>query len=184
MDTTATGGSVTYLGRRKTESVRLDSVEWGWLGIKGTWVADREQQTAAWEMYVELITRIAIQPLGDDEGLDREALSSLYSLFSETRRILKTHGPSVAEPVKKGTVSFGQLAVLVLNKLLRPFLSKWHPQLSAHEASRPANVSQLQHERNWNDQHQKFREELRELARRLRQYAALLAEAAGIEPIA
>jgi hypothetical protein len=60
---------------------------------KGKWKADREQQNAAWEMYVELVTRIAIQPLSEDRGLLREALTSLYSLFPKTRRILKQHRP-------------------------------------------------------------------------------------------
>ena len=43
-------------------------------------VTDETQVRAAWSLYVELITRIAVQPLRQDEGLYREALNSLYSL--------------------------------------------------------------------------------------------------------
>jgi len=53
-------------------------------GIEGEWIADRDQQVAAWEMYVELVTRVSIQPLRDSEGVLRKALSSLYALFGET----------------------------------------------------------------------------------------------------
>jgi len=52
-----------WLSRRKTERITLDKVEVGWLGMKGTWVADRAQQDAAWELYFELITTVSVQPL-------------------------------------------------------------------------------------------------------------------------
>jgi hypothetical protein len=45
------------------------------------WEADPTERRAAWSLYVELVTRIAVQPLEIDEGLLREALTSLYSLF-------------------------------------------------------------------------------------------------------
>jgi hypothetical protein len=57
-----------------------DSVEVGLnLGVaqlKGTWKPDDTQRRAAWELYVELVTRIAVLPLAGNEGLLREALSS------------------------------------------------------------------------------------------------------------
>lgn len=89
------------------------------------WEPDRAEQTAAWLLYIELATRIAVQPLGRDEGLSREALSSLYALFGTTREVLKSGGPKVgiSEP------SVGWAAIEVLNTGLRPFLSKWHPIL-------------------------------------------------------
>lgn len=43
---------------------------------------------AAWALYIELKTRITTQALNDDQGLLREALNSLYSLFGSTREIL------------------------------------------------------------------------------------------------
>src|SRR5262245_44692068 len=136
-----------YWSKRKTESIKLDSVKFSWLGIEGTWVADKDQQKAAWELYVELITRVSVQPLAADEGLLREALTSLYSLFGETRRILKSYGPGVATSLKKNALSFGEIAVTVLNRGLRPILSKWHPLLLAHENVRLKEVSQTEHER-------------------------------------
>ena len=86
---------------------------------------DEAQQKVAWELYVELSTRIAVQPAGDNEGSIREALSSLYSIVEATREILREAGPTVAQ----GPNSVGALAIEVVNRGLRPFLTKWHPLL-------------------------------------------------------
>jgi hypothetical protein len=151
--------------------------------VEGTWEADRSQQLAAWEMYVELVTRISVQPLGDDDGLLREAFNSLYALFGETRRVLREHGPGVAIPEKRGRLSFGAIAVDILNRALRPFLAKWHPLLKAHEAaSRPPETSDRAHERAWSE-NANVRRELKALQATLTVYADLLAEACGIPPL-
>jgi hypothetical protein len=47
--------------------------------------ADPTERRAAWSLYVELVTRIAVQPLETNQGLLLEALNSLYSLFDTTR---------------------------------------------------------------------------------------------------
>jgi hypothetical protein len=137
---------------------------------------DEAQQNAAWELYVELTTRIAVQTLGEDEGLVREALSSLYSLFDITRDILRRAGPRVAQ----GKQSLGPVAIDVLNVGLRPFLSKWHPLLQTYEAKRPDDVSPREHEDNW-EYIVEAREELEKLRRELSTYADALAKIAGIE---
>ena len=117
--------------------------------VEGTWKPDNHERDAAWEMYIELITRISIVELKPDEGLLREALSSLYSLFGTTREILRKYGPSVAKAKGKGNITFGYLAVAILNGELRPVLAKWHPLLLDYENTRGNSVSQLEHERNW-----------------------------------
>ena len=105
-------------------------------GIEGNWQPDGRERDAAWEMYVELITRVAVVELRPDEGLIREALTSLYSLFDTTRGILRKYGPSIAKSKRGSDLSFGYIAVSVLNGLLRPLLAKWHPLLADHEAQR------------------------------------------------
>jgi len=171
-----------YLQRRRTETIRLEKVEFSWLGVKGSWVADREQQQAAWEMYIELVTRVALQPVAPGEGLISEALASLYSLFGETRRILKAHGPTVARSLSPDSISFGSIAIAVLNHCVRPVLAKWHPLLLTHEAKRPADRSAREHERAWYD-HDACRAAIDDLATKLGNYATLLARAAGVAPI-
>ncbi len=139
------------------------------------WQADSTERRAAWSLYVELVTRIAVQPLEIDEGLLREALSSLSSLFETTREILKEAGPDVGASRQ----SVGGIAIAVLNLGLRPFLSKWHPRLQAWEAKRPSECSPKEHERQWSEELE-LRNALASLRQDLEQYALALAEIAGV----
>ncbi len=84
-------------------------------GVTGIWEADESEKKAAWEMYVELVTRISAAELTPEDGLLREALSSLYTLFNSTRVILRQYGPTVAQPKGKDQISFGYLAIAILN---------------------------------------------------------------------
>jgi hypothetical protein len=151
-------------------------------GIEGTWQPDERERDAAWEMYVELVTRVAVVELRPGEGLVREALTSLYSLFDTTRSILRKYGPAVAKPKGKGDLSFGSLSVTILNGVLRPMLAKWHPLLLDHEARRSEGKSALEHERAW-EYEREVREELKDVREALQDYANVLAEVAGIEPL-
>ncbi len=55
------------------------------------WSPKDEDKAAAWDLYVELLTRIATQPLDPSHGDEMTALDSIYSLFPITREILKVH---------------------------------------------------------------------------------------------
>jgi hypothetical protein len=149
------------------------------LSRKGAWI---KAIAAAWEMYVELVTRIAVVELRPQLGLLSEALSSLYTLFETTREILRKYGPAVAVPKGDGDVSFGRLAVAVLNGVLRPTLAKWHPLLLDWEAQRAAGVSAFEHERSW-EAAGHLRRELEAVRDALTDYANLLAEVAGVQPL-
>ncbi len=140
------------------------------------WEVDQTQSRAAWSLYVELVTRIAVEPLEADQGLVREALNSLYSLFGTTREILKEAGPDVG--ASKNSV--GGIAIAVLNNGLRPFLAEWHPKLQAYEAKRPSHLSPKEHEQQWSEE-PKLRGELANLRSNLEKYALALAEIAGVE---
>lgn len=150
--------------------------------IEGTWLPDEDEQKAAWELYVELITRISIIDLSPEVGLLRESLSSLHSLFDTTRQILRENGPSIARPKGKDVLSLGYIAITILNLVLRPFLSKWHPLLLDHEASKQSNISSLDHEQIW-EHYTEFRQSLRNIQYVLLEYANLLAEAAKVPPL-
>lgn len=145
-------------------------------GIGGAeWEADPTERRAAWSLYVELVTRIAVQPMEADKGLLREALNSLYSLFAITRQILREAGPDVGASHE----SVGGIAIAVLNKGLRPFLSKWHPALEEWEAQRPSTRSRKEHEKLWTEFPQ-LRRELESFRKDLEQYANALAEIVGV----
>jgi hypothetical protein len=139
------------------------------------WEADSTQRRAAWALYIELVTRVAVQELDGDSGLAREALNSLYTLFGTTREILREAGPDVG--VSKRSV--GGVAITVLNKGLRPFLSKWHPLLQIWESKRPENLSLKEHEQSWIE-NKKLRKELSTLRQELAIYAEALEKIAGV----
>lgn len=138
---------------------------------------DREKE-AAWELYVELSTRIAVHPMKDNEGISREALKSLYNIFQTTRDILRKAGPRVA----RSKNSLGPLAVRVLNNGLRPFLAKWHPLLQEYEAKRDAAISEFAHEQAW-EYHPQLRRELRDVQKGMQVYLYALAKIAGFEHV-
>jgi len=123
-------------------------------------VADRD---AAWELYVELLTRNTTQPLTIELGDEEDALDSVYRLFPLSRDIIKKHGRDCSE--------FTKIAVVVLNQLVRPFTAKWH------DAKIHGYLL------NDNDACKDFRMELKELQNKLLKYTKMLADMAGVEDL-
>jgi hypothetical protein len=136
-------------------------------------VVDDKDRQVAWQLFVETATRISTQPLGPKEGILREALDSLYSLFSITRELLRGMSPSQASEGE--TVETA--AVAMLNKVLRPFLSKWHPLLKAFESVEPKRAEQL-----W-EHNEEFRQDLERLRQQLLEYARGYGELAGVSQL-
>jgi hypothetical protein len=147
--------------------------------ISGVWEPDDAERRAAWELYVELITRVTVVDLKPDEGLLREALGSVYTLFGSTRDILRAYGPEVAPRRSAGKLSFGAIAVAVLNGTLRPFLARWHPALTSYEATFPEGGDPVAHERAW-ERAAELRAELADVRASLTDLARLLSEVAGV----
>jgi hypothetical protein len=145
--------------------------------VKGTWEPNDAERRAAWELYVELVTRISVVPL--ENGIAREALSSLYALFGQSREILRRYGPDIAKPKPDGQYSFGFLTIAMLNFGLRPLLSYWHPELQTWEAQRDPTASVKTHEDSWSRISQ-LRTDLDGARSVLSQYATLLATACGV----
>ena len=147
--------------------------------VEGAWEPDETERDAAWELYVELITRISIVELKPKEGFLREALTSLHSLFATTRAILKKYGASVARSKSESSISFGYLAVAILNTVLRPVLAQWHPLLSDYEDKKPERISLIEHEKNW-EKHAELGKALNDVRIILIEYADLLAQVADV----
>ena len=136
-----------------------------------TFVVNNDARQVAWKLYVETVTRVSTQPLADEEGFVREALTSLYGLFATTRDTLKASRPSV--PVS-GRQTVEHLAVTMLNHQLRPFLSKWHPRLGQFEKTHPDSQESA-----WPD-NAACRRELRLIQASLGDYALGFADLAGV----
>ena len=166
-------GTMHKIGRLVEVNVEL---EIPYLGkVAGLWKPDEREQDAAWELYVELATRIAVAELAPGDGLLRESLSSLHGMFTTTRQLLRAYGPGVARPKDGSELSFGYLAISMLNYVLRPVLAKWHPLLLDYEHQKAASVSALQHEAGW-ERAEELRTVLNETRYTLMDYAELLAQ--------
>ncbi len=158
----------------KLVNVKLDLQLPGIGGIAGTWEPDESEVRAAWELYMEMVTRTPLGGFSSQDGSLREALDSIYSLFDTTRGILRKYGPAVARPKSGRELSFGYLAVSMLNLVLRPLLTEWRPKLRSWERDN-SNLD----ENEWKGRSD-FLNALNEIRMRLRQYAGLFADVADV----
>jgi hypothetical protein len=130
-----------------------------------------QQAAAGWRLYVELVSRIAVQELVDDAGLLREALTSLYRLYRQTRGDLKRMAPT---PRTVDTLpNVETLALTILNEDIRPFLGKWHAQLTAWE-------QENQSEQAWPEA-SACRRELQECQEKVRKHLDELGKLIGVK---
>ena len=83
------------------------------------WSPSEADRALAWDIYVELVTRITVQELKDDEGNSKTALESVYKLFPLSRECMKKHGVECANAAT--------LVTIFLNTQVRWFTAKWHP---------------------------------------------------------
>ncbi len=130
--------------------------------LKLKWEPQTADQNAAWELYVELLTRISTQALPSGHGDEKTALTSVYSLFPTVREIIKKHG--------KECIQFAKIAIPVLNQIVRPFTAQWHKASLEGAFDKPAQCQQ-------------FRRELAELQTKLNKFTRLLAGIAKVEDI-
>ncbi|HVT14535.1 MAG TPA: hypothetical protein VHE55_19900 [Fimbriimonadaceae bacterium] len=143
--------------------------KWGLTGMKvnlGFWTGEFNprdpDRAAAWELYVELLTRVSTQYLPPEHGDEKTALDSVHSLFATTRKILKRQG--------SGCVQFSKVAIVVLNQVVRPFTAEWHKRSLAGAFSDA-------------DACKEFRKDLEDLQSKLRSYTHILAEIADVEDL-
>nr|WSZ95897.1 hypothetical protein OH820_09750 [Streptomyces sp. NBC_00857] len=136
-----------------------------------TFAVNNDSRQVAWRMFVETVTRVSTQPLASDEGVVREALTSMYGLFATTRETLKAARPSAPVP---GGQTVEYLAITMLNRELRPFLSHWHPRLREFEQAHLDGP-----ESEWSE-NGACRAELQRVQRDIHAYAIGFARLAGV----
>lgn len=140
----------------------LDSLKINLQFLEMEWRPEDADRNAAWDLHIELLTRITTQPLADGQGDEATALTSIHSLFGITREILHKHGP--------GCGQFAKLAIPVLNQIIRPFTADWHKKSIEGVLEDPAGCG-------------KFRAQLKDLQAKLACYSQALAEMAGVEDL-
>jgi len=130
--------------------------------LEAEWKPEDKDKDAAWELYIELLTRITTQRLPDEYGDERTALESVYRLFDLTREIIKAHG--------RECIEFTKIAIVILNQKVRPFTAKWHKIMVGDGL----NGETIRKE---------FRCDLEELRSLLKIYSKMLADMAGVEDL-
>ena len=148
--------------RDQFRKFQLDKIKLGpkWANAEISFISADED--AAWDLYVEMLTRITTQPLPSEVGDEKTALDSVYSLFPTTREILRRRGRSA--------IQFSKIAVPMLNQIVRPFTAKWHRESLEGAFENPAKCAE-------------FREDLTALRKDLRNYSSMLANIAGVEDL-
>lgn len=130
--------------------------------LEGEFAPHDADRAAAWELYIELLTRVTTQYLAPDDGDEKTALDSVYSIFPLTREIMRRQGSGCGE--------FAKLAIPVLNQVIRPFTSRWHRLLLQDAFQDP-------------ERRPEFRAELRALQALLLDYTRALASMADVEDL-
>jgi len=141
-------------------------------------VPSESERMAAFDIQVELVTRIGVQELAPGTGSLREALASLKSLIDFTRGTLHTY--SIGLERGSGAPTVQSLAYALINDTIRPFTSTWHPRLAAYEARCPADTAPLDHESAW-PQAEPMRTELTALREPLLHIAEALGDISGAD---
>jgi len=124
------------------------------------WNPQEADKDAAWELYIELLTRITTQKLPENDGDEITALESVHSIFSTTREVIKKY--------KRDCLQFTKIAIIVLNQVIRPFTAKWH-KIGIKNGFQK------------NNKKLEFRKELEQLQIKLRKYTCMLGDMAGVE---
>lgn len=96
----------------------------------------------AFNLQIELSTRVATNRLPADQGVLAEALDSLEIILETARKSLVALGTSDQS---------GKVADLTSDLIdaLAPFMAEWRPRLDEHHARRPAGVDSVTHEASW-----------------------------------
>jgi hypothetical protein len=141
---------------------RLTSLKINIHFLEAEWAPKEADKDAAWELYIELLTRITTQPLPREHGIEATALASVFALFELTRETIKRHGRQCLE--------FTKIAIVVLNQVVRPFTAKWHRLSQQGAFEDTARCAE-------------FRTELEDQQAKLREYTRMLADLAGVEDL-
>jgi|SRR3990172_5694790 len=148
--------------RKWLENWNMTSLKINAAFLEMEWKPQDDDKAAAWELYIELLTRIATQPLDPEQGDEKTVLDSVCSLFSITRQVLKNNTRNCTE--------FTKIAIVVLNQVIRPFTAKWHPLSLQCAFTKPEKCVE-------------FRSELKTLQVTLRKYTRMLSDMAGVEDL-
>lgn len=110
------------------------SINFGIVKLGGK-LSEKDRQ-CAWELYTEIVTRVAVSGKRRDETSEdfsgeviAESLASLHTFFNEARMIMRQF--PVGQLKEKDQSHLGILIHDLLADVLRPFLEKWQADFRA-----------------------------------------------------
>jgi len=110
-------------GKGWGSNFEIDEAEFGWGSGKISLKPNSRDQQIAYSIWVELSTRKIGLPIDMEHDVVSEIYDSWHSFFSITRELIKDI--PVNKVKNKSTQEIINLSIDVLNKGLRPHLTKW-----------------------------------------------------------
>lgn len=153
--------------------------------IRGLIEPSDEERAAAYQLLIELATRLPYLRATSTDGRIRDALGCVDDLGDLTRSALRDNGVDTAGG-SAGNLSLAVIAVRVLNEILSPVAARWRPLLDDHEARRgtQANaMSEVDWERMW-PAAPECRSDLDAMVASVRAYIDTLSRIAGTPEVA
>ncbi|MCB1739800.1 MAG: hypothetical protein KDK91_05480 [Gammaproteobacteria bacterium] len=93
---------------------------------------DESDRQCAWELYCELISRVAVVGKLDERGADSfegevldQSLQSLYAFFQEARGLMRRYPVGRLRVGARREAHLGYFIAGLVEHVLRPFLEKW-----------------------------------------------------------
>lgn len=142
--------------------------------VKLTGKLSEQDRQCAWQLYTEIVTRVAVSGKRHDETSADfngevlvESLSSLHSFFQEARAIMKDF--PVGKLEEKQQCHLGTLIHNLLADVLRPFLEKWQADLRSWWESQDKSGSWFEVQKKYPRHEELLRDwiQLRKVMRRL-----------------
>ena len=162
------------------------SINLGLVKLDGRLTDDDRQ--CAWELYAEIITRVAVVgKWGDKEATSfqgeiyAESFTSLYRFFQEARSIMRKFPVGRIEKPTKDHL--GVMIQRILTDALRPFLEKWHGNYRSWwdlQMKNPRNPFEIQKEF---ENLKPMLEDWSSIRRIMRRAAHEICEAYQLEPV-
>ncbi|RYE08041.1 MAG: hypothetical protein EOP22_15340 [Hyphomicrobiales bacterium] len=129
------------MGRRDVADFEIDQAEFGLGDQKVTLRPNDLDRTVAYKIWVELSTRKIGLPIDPKDDVIDEIYASWYEFFSITRELIKD--VPVGKVRKQSTQLIINLSIDVLNKGLRPHLTRWQARFRrwfAHQLAKDAEA--------------------------------------------
>lgn len=97
---------------------------------------DPSQRAVGWKIYVELVGRVALQPVDEGTGTLRGALQSFYDLLQKLRVYLAEVPPQAPPPStdRDPIYTLETLTIWIMDEA-RQLLATWHHRLVQHEGA-------------------------------------------------